>query len=85
MGLAGLRPGPFNKEDIVRVKLSKHQAAYLLLHEHEEFVRAAFYLGFSVLMIREHVRNPSMEGERNRTVDVALRLGMNSSDTVEVL
>lgn len=68
----------------MNVILTKSQAADLSLECFNEFVRAAFFTGHSLVFIQQMVSSPVHQEERDILVALAHQLGMTDADTVKV-
>lgn len=66
----------------MRVLLTKIQARELNLPEDHEYVRAAFYLGISYMVIQNRVRHRAYAEERRDTLETAQLLGMKDDDKI---
>lgn len=66
----------------MRVILSPSQWKELRVEQEPEFVRAAFYLGYSMLYIINNVGYVSSLEEREDIIQTAKELGMNDEDVL---
>lgn len=65
--------------------ITRELAARWRLAENMLFVRSAIYLGMGPLSIEEHIDNVMLSRVQSIIIETARKLGMNDSDTVEVL
>lgn len=71
----------------MRISLTQHHVNYIYYNdENALFIRSCFYLGLSLMHIREVLSNASlMEDEISRTIETASVLGMNDSDIITLI
>lgn len=66
------------------VRLSPSEWRKARVDENMDYVRAALYLGYSILEIASVVSDPSQADERAAVLLAATRLGMTDKDTVSL-
>lgn len=66
----------------MKVVISPELWASLDVDNHELFVRSAFFLGYSILSIKEMVRSRANEQKREYIIETARLMGLSTDDEV---